>query len=146
MRRLARLLVGGLAGGLSWPGAVSQARAATDVTTFGYDLQRTGLNPYETARRQIGGSKPLRPPGELATARFDPVLLPPQLPLAVVIEAQVMERNGPFAPHGGLVDIDQPRRVGGLDDLGRAVGAGGVAGIVEPGPVVRAEMGVAQAS
>ena len=49
MRRSAGLVVGGLAVALVAAGSPPRARAATDVTTFGYDLQRTGLNPQETA-------------------------------------------------------------------------------------------------
>src|SRR4051812_50229165 len=49
MRRSTRLAVGGSALALAAAGGLGPARAATDVTTFGYDLQRTGLNPQETA-------------------------------------------------------------------------------------------------
>jgi len=48
MRYLAGLVVGGLAVALAGTAPAAHAGAATDVTTFGYDLQRTGRNPQET--------------------------------------------------------------------------------------------------
>src|SRR5947209_14851535 len=45
--RVGRLLALAIGCGAVTVGPVSHARAATDVTTFGYDLQRTGNNPAE---------------------------------------------------------------------------------------------------
>src|SRR4051812_12383065 len=129
-----------------WP-----ARAASAGTTpSSYQVIRRrpsrseGGGHRRTARRKVGVGETLHPTSELGATRLGPATLTSQLPLAVVVEAQIVQRYRLLPPHGRPVDVDEPFRVGGLDDLGRPVGASAVAEIVQPSPVVRAEMGVAQ--
>src|SRR4051794_11240853 len=110
MRRLARLAAGGSALALAAAVGAGSARAATDVTTFGYDLQRTGLNPQETA---IGpgnaGTLALR--WSAATGR-------------AALYTQPLVATGVAAKGGGTRDLVYVGgRGGGLVAVDRATGA-----------------------
>src|SRR3954470_13122932 len=110
MRRSTRLAVGGSALALAAAVGAGAARAANDVTTFGYDLQRTGLNPQETV---IGpgnaGTLALR--WSAATGR-------------AVLLTRPLVATGVAAKGGGTRDLVYVgARGGGLVAVDRATGA-----------------------
>ena len=110
MRRSTRLAAGGSALALAAAVGAGSARAATDVTTFGYDLQRTGLNPQETAIGP-GNAGTLAPQWSAATGK--PILL-----------TQPLVATGVAAKGGGTRDLVYVgSRRGGLVAVDRATGA-----------------------
>ena len=108
MRRSTRLAVGGWAAALA---AVAPCvQAATDVTTFGYDLQRTGLNPQETVIG-TGNAGTLALRWSAATGR-------------AALYTQPLVATGVAAEGGGTRDLVYVGgRGGGLVAADRATGA-----------------------
>src|SRR4051794_8164894 len=125
MRRSTRLAAGGSALALAAAVGAGPARAATDVTTFGYDLQRTGLNPQETVIGP-GNAGALAPQWSAATGKL--ILLTQPLVAAGVAAEGGGTRDLVYvgSRRGGLVAVD--RATGAV--VWKAIGSGRLNGVI----------------